>query len=60
VLLHYAEKLDDDLRTGSDEDLALTGPLGIIDRGEGIVENRGPDHFDTSSVEILKSGKRIA
>ena len=37
MLLHHAQELNNDLRAGSDEDLALPSFLGIIDRVERIV-----------------------
>ena len=39
VLLHHAEELDNDLGAGPDEDLALSGLLGIVDAVQGIVED---------------------
>lgn len=36
MLLHHCQKLDDDLGGGSDQDLTLTGLLGIVDRVQGI------------------------
>jgi hypothetical protein len=39
VLLHDAEKLDDDLRGWSDQDLSLSGLLGVVDGIERIVLN---------------------
>lgn len=45
MALHDLEELDDDLGGRSDHDLALAGLLGIVDGVEGIVENRGADHF---------------
>lgn len=46
VLLHNAEELDNDLGARSDQDLALTGLLGVVDGVERIVEDGSPDHFD--------------
>ncbi len=37
VLLHNAEELDDDLGRWSDEDLSLSGLLGVVDGIERIV-----------------------
>ena len=45
MLLHDTQELDDDLGARSDEDLSLAGLLGIVDRVEGIMENRSLDHF---------------
>lgn len=45
MLLHDAEELDNDLGAGSDQDLALTGLLGVVDGVERIVENGSLDHF---------------
>jgi hypothetical protein len=39
VLLHDAEKLDDDLGGGSDQNLSLSRLLGVIDGIERIVLN---------------------
>jgi len=67
VLLHNAQKFDNDLRAGSDEDLALASLLGVVDGVEGIVQDTGFDHcgggrlcerwLDTAIVkaEILNS-----
>lgn len=44
MALHDLEELDDDLRAGSDQDLALAGLLGVVDAVEGIVENGGANH----------------
>ena len=46
MLLHYAQELDDDLGTRSDEDLTLAGLLGIVDALKGVIENGGFDHLD--------------
>lgn len=46
VLLHHAEELDNDLRAGADEDLALSRFLGIVDAVQGIVEDGSLNHFD--------------
>ena len=39
VLLHDAEELDDDLGAGPDQDLSLSGLLGIVNGIERIVED---------------------
>jgi hypothetical protein len=39
VLLHDAEELDDNLGGRSDQDLSLSGLLGVVDGIERIVEN---------------------
>ena len=39
VLLHDAEELDNDLRAGSDQDLALSSLLSVVDTIERIIEN---------------------
>lgn len=46
VSLHDAQELNDDLRAGSDEHLALAALLGVIDGIERIVEDAGFDHLD--------------
>jgi len=53
VLLHDAEELDDDLGRRMDENLTLSGLLGIVDAVERIVEDGGLDHF--GGWEILRS-----
>ena len=45
VLLHDTEELDDNLGVGSDQDLSLSGLLGVVDGIERIVEN-GSLHGD--------------
>ncbi len=40
MLLHDAEEFDDDLGRWTDEDLSLSGLLGIVDGIERIVEDR--------------------
>ena len=39
MLLHNTEELDNDLGAGSDEDLSLSGLLGVVDGVERIVED---------------------
>jgi hypothetical protein len=39
MLLHDTEELDNDLGAGSDQDLALSRLLGVVDGLERIVEN---------------------
>jgi hypothetical protein len=39
VLLHHTKEFDNDLGAWSDENLALSGLLGIIDGVERIVED---------------------
>jgi hypothetical protein len=46
VLLHDLEELNDDLGARSDEDLSLSGLLGVVDVLQSIVENGSSDHFD--------------
>jgi len=59
VTLHDSQELGDNLGAGSDEDLALSGLLGIVDRLKSVVENRSLDHFGGSvEMEILKSLRR--
>lgn len=56
VALHDLEELDNDLGTGSDQDLTLSSLLGIVDGVEGIVENGSANHFGgIVEAEILKS-----
>lgn len=44
MLLHDAQKLDDDFRAGSDHALTFASLLGVVDVLEGIVEDGGSDH----------------
>lgn len=37
MLLHDSEELDDDLRVWSNQDLSLSGLLGIVDGLEAVV-----------------------
>lgn len=46
MFLHYSKELDDDLGARSDHDLSLSSLLGIVDRLEAVVEDRGSGHFD--------------
>jgi len=39
MLLHNAEELDNNLGAGSDQDLTLSGLLGVVDGVERIVED---------------------
>lgn len=45
VLLHNAQELDNDLRGRPDENLSLTGLLGIVDGVQAVIENGSLDHF---------------
>lgn len=45
VLLHDAQELDNNLRARSDEDLALSSLLGIVDGVKRIVQHGSLDHF---------------
>jgi hypothetical protein len=58
VALHDLQELDNNLRRGPDQDLALAGLLGVVDAVEGIVQDGGADHFGgwrVVEMEILKS-----
>lgn len=55
--LHHAQELDDDFRAGSDEDLAFSGFLGVVDGIERIVQDAGFDHGGWR-IEILSSWER--
>ena len=46
MLLHDAEKLDNDLGGGSDQNLSLSRLLGVVDGIERIVEDTCFDHCD--------------
>lgn len=45
VLLHDAQEFDNNLRARSDEDLALSSLLGIVDGVKRIVQHGSLDHF---------------
>lgn len=45
MLLHNAEELHDDLGARANEDLALSGLLGVVDGVKRIVEDGGFDHI---------------
>lgn len=44
VLHHDCKEFNHDLRVGSDENLALSALLGIVDALEGVCENRNSYH----------------
>jgi len=44
VLLHNLQELDDNLRGRSDQDLTLTGLLGVVDSVQGVSKDRGSGH----------------
>jgi hypothetical protein len=46
VLLHDAQELDNDLGARSNEDLALSSFLGVVDGIERIIQDTSLDHFD--------------
>lgn len=58
VLLHDSEELDNDLGARSDQDLAATGLLGVVDGVKRIVEDGGADHFG-GVVELRFSNRLI-
>jgi hypothetical protein len=60
MFLHHAEELDDDLGAGSDQDLALSGLLGVVDGLERIVENGGPDHFGSLRFSDRLAGNEVS
>ena len=45
MLLNDLQELDDDLRGRSNDDLSLTGLLGVVDSVQGISQNRCSSHF---------------
>jgi hypothetical protein len=53
VLLHDTKEFDDDFGARSDQDLALSGLLGVVDGVKRIVENGGL-HFE-KKLEILRA-----
>jgi len=53
VLLHDTEELDDDLGGRTDQNLSLSGLLGVVDGIERIVQYRSFDHG--GGLEILRS-----
>ena len=44
MLLHNAQELNNDLGAWADEDLTLSGFLGVVDGVEGIVQDACFDH----------------
>ena len=58
VLLHDAQELDDDLGARSDQNLALSGLLGVVDAVERIVENTGSDHLCGCCRRDLRFSRR--
>lgn len=59
MALHNTQKLDNDLRAGSDEDLALAGLFGIVDGVERIVQDAGLDHCGGVRMERVVVGEWI-
>lgn len=45
VLLHGLEETDDNLGSGSDQDLTLSSSLSVHDSIKGIVQNTHAHHF---------------
>jgi len=60
VLLHDVEEFDNDLRTWSNEDLALSSLFGVADALQRVVENGSLDHGrGCREVYGFKSGDEI-
>lgn len=59
MLLHDAQKLDDDLGRRPDQDLPLARLLGVVDGIQGVVENGSLDHFDRG-CGLLQLSKKFA
>ena len=57
MLLHDSQELDDDLGAGADQDLTFASLFGIVDALEGIVEDRGFDHF--GGFGIVRFSSRV-
>ena len=59
MLLHNLQELDNHLRAGSDQNLALARLLGIVDRVERIIQDAGFDHLGVVSMRFsaLKRGE---
>ncbi len=55
MLLHNTQKLDNDFRARSDQDLSLPSLLSVIDGVERIVQDTCFDHPVGCWCEILKS-----
>ena len=51
VLLHDAQELDDDLRTGPDHDLPLARLFGIVDALEGVIEDACSNHLEGGCLD---------
>lgn len=58
MLLHDRQELDDDLGTGSDQNLTLAGLFSIVDALESVVENGGLDHFGGGVVRFSSREER--
>lgn len=59
MFLHDAQKLDNDLGAGSDEDLALPGFFGVVDGVERIIEDTRFDHFEILSSMVGVEVSRV-
>ena len=58
VLLHHAQKLDDDLRAGTDQDLTLASFLRVVNGVERIIKDTCLDHYGgCACTEILNSAE---
>ena len=57
VTLHDGQELDDDLGARADEDLALSGLLGVVDGVERIVEDGSADHFGGIGIKSRFSNR---
>jgi hypothetical protein len=57
VLLHDTEELNDDLGAWSDEDLAFSGFLCVVDGLKRIIEDRSLDHFGGLRFSDRRNGK---
>jgi hypothetical protein len=57
--LHNSQKLDDDLRRGSDQDLSLTSLLSVGNSLKSVSENRSASHVELYLHKLVNNDLRI-
>jgi hypothetical protein len=60
MLLHHTKELDNNLGARSDEDLALSSLLCIVDGVERIVEDRSLDHLGGLRFSDRRTGNEVS
>jgi len=60
MLLHHTEEFDNDFRARSDEDLALSSLLSVVDGLEGIVKDGSLDHFGGLRFSDRRAGNEVS